>query len=48
MIDGALENACGGSSEISKVLRINGARNTAEYRWVPLFLRFICANLPAC
>src|SRR5271156_2798966 len=40
-IDGALENAGEGSSEISGVLRINPPRGAAEMLLQPLFLRYL-------
>jgi DNA-binding transcriptional LysR family regulator len=40
-IDGALENASEGSSEISGVLRINTSRGAAEMLLQPLFLRYL-------
>src|ERR1700674_3089893 len=40
-IDGALENASEGSSEISGVLRINTSRGAAELLLQPLFLRYL-------
>src|SRR3984957_14985026 len=41
LIDGALENAREGSSEISGVLRINTSRGAAKMLLQPLFLRYL-------
>ena len=41
LIDGALENASEGSSEISGVLRINTSRGAAEMLLQPLFLSYL-------